>query len=211
MKLLTVGDSFTYGLELPDPRTQAWPILLANDIGYELTNISYGGASNDMMYRECMSRIISDDYDIIIVGWTDPGRLEVTLDGRPCSINYSPRMKQMFPWIKEYYKKNHSDELAYQRTMCMILGLQSLLKQKNKKYVFCSAFGMQELNRRFSVQSKHLQHEVDACYYIDWPLNGIIEWMGDCEKGPNGHPLELGHRRIKEKIHEHIRHLGWVS
>lgn len=211
MKLLTIGDSFTYGLELPDRTTKSWPVLLAKDIGYDLTNVSYGGASNDMMYRECVSHTVSHDYDITIVCWTNPARLEVMLDGRPCSINYSPRMKKIFPWIEEYYKNNHSDDLAHQKTLCMILGLQAFLRQKNKRYIFCSTFGLQELNQQFALQSKHLQHQVDPCYYVEWPLGGMTNWMGDCDKGPGGHPLELGHQRIKEKIHEHIRRLGWVS
>jgi hypothetical protein len=28
----------------------------------------------------------------------------------------------------------------------------------------------------------------------------MLEWMGDCPKGPGGHPLELGHARIADAI-----------
>ena len=48
-------------------------------------------------------------------------------------------------------------------------------------------------------------------YWMDWQSEGMIEWMGDCPKGPGGHPLTLGHQRIANKINEHIRNLGWLS
>ena len=48
-------------------------------------------------------------------------------------------------------------------------------------------------------------------YWFGHENDGMVEWMGDCPKGPGGHPLELGHQRIAKKINEHIRNLGWLS
>ena len=47
MILYTIGDSFTYGQELEDPSTQAWPILLAKQLGYELINEGRPGVGNE--------------------------------------------------------------------------------------------------------------------------------------------------------------------
>ena len=58
---------------------------------------------------------------------------------------------------------------------------------------------------------EYLINQIDTTYYIGWPNQGLTTWMGDCPKGPGGHPLELGHQRIAEHINEHIRNLGWIS
>ena len=65
-----------------------------------------------------------------------------------------------------------------------------------------------EQNKLEAVQ---LSGQVDTEYCIDWPNGHMCEWMGNSPKGPGGHPLELGHQRIAERINEHIRNLGWIS
>lgn len=210
MKLLTIGDSFTYGLELDDPSRCSWPVLLSEKIGSSLINVSSGGASNDMMFRECVEHITMEQYDIVIVSWSDPSRLEVSRHGRPFSVNYSSRMLDLVPWIEEYYRHSHDDALCYRRTMSMILSLQSLLKEKNQKYIFASTFGIQDLNQKMKNQCSEMQSQVDSRFYLGWPTEGLVEWMGDCSKGPGGHPLESGHQKIFEKFYEHIRYLGWI-
>ena len=51
MKLLTVGDSFTYGEELADI-SSAWPHLLGDQIGYKVTNLARPGCGNTRMVRQ---------------------------------------------------------------------------------------------------------------------------------------------------------------
>jgi hypothetical protein len=57
---------------------------------------------------------------------------------------------------------------------------------------------------------QYLWDGVDTRYYLGWPFEGIYMWQGDCPRALLGHPLELGHKRIAEKINEHIRNLGWL-
>ena len=51
MLLYTIGDSFTYGVELDKPEKQAWPRLVADRLGYKLVNLAKPGASNDYIIR----------------------------------------------------------------------------------------------------------------------------------------------------------------
>lgn len=211
MKLLTIGDSFTYGLELEDPGRHAWPVLLGEKLNAELVNISVGGASNNMMFRECVEQLCENRFDIVIVSWTDPSRIEISRHDRPFSVNYSSRMLDLVPWIEDYYRYNHNDELSYRHTLTMMLALQSFLEQRNQRYLFASAFGIQDLNQQFLTKYKKICSQINITNYLGWPSNGMVEWMGDCPKGPGGHPLELGHQRIAGRINEHIRNLGWIS
>ena len=74
MRLLTVGDSFTYGEELAE-LTSAWPFLLGDKLGYEITNLAKPGSGNTRMVRHCVEQ--SDNYDIAIIAWSHFARFEM--------------------------------------------------------------------------------------------------------------------------------------
>lgn len=205
-RLLTIGDSFTYGLELTDPGNKSWSALLAKKLNAEFINLSSGGASNQTMFRCCIEEILnsSEPFDLVVVGWTDPARFEISKSGVPFSVNYSPTMLKLFPWLEQFYKYNQSDELSYRQTLTMMIALQEFLKSKNQQYVFVSTFGLQDLNQQYKQKHRHLIAQIDKDNYLGWPSAGMVEWMGDCKKGAGGHPLDDGHQRIFEKIYEHV-------
>jgi hypothetical protein len=74
------------------------------------------------------------------------------------------------------------------------------LKSKRINHLFVSAFDIQPW-----AMGK------PPAPWLGWPRSGFVEWMWDCPKGSGGHPLELGHQRIAEKINEHIKTIGWIS
>jgi hypothetical protein len=68
-RLVTFGDSFTYGHYLPDCDTQSWPALLAAKMDLEILNMADPGASN----IEILTKILSFEFkenDLVVVGWT---------------------------------------------------------------------------------------------------------------------------------------------
>ncbi len=74
--LYTVGDSFTYGQELPDPATQAWPVLLAKRLGYHLINDGTPGVGNEFMVKKTMQAVAKHKPELVIVAWTSCARTE---------------------------------------------------------------------------------------------------------------------------------------
>jgi hypothetical protein len=74
-QLLTVGDSFTYGDELAD-LYQAWPYKLADSIDYEVHNMGLSGSSNNSILRRTLEELSANHYDLLVIGWTSPGRIE---------------------------------------------------------------------------------------------------------------------------------------
>ena len=214
MKLLVIGDSFTHGLELPDcpmhegsvtsaPSKFTW----ATQLGYEVTNLSIPGGSNSRIFRLAVDESIRVMYDLVICQWTEIARLDWQKNSRdfPITANSTWLHKQescVGTYYKEYYNEAHS----MQTWLSQVVTLQNHFKQIGQRYLFVSMQGFKNISNRF----KHIAECIDPEYYIGWPHEGFTEFMGDCPKGPGGHPLELGHKRIAEKINEHIGNLGWL-
>ena len=74
MKLLTVGDSFTYGEELVD-KQMAWPFRLADKLNCEVTNLAKPGGGNSRMVRYVIENVNS--FDLVIIAWSHFARIEL--------------------------------------------------------------------------------------------------------------------------------------
>ena len=211
MKILAIGDSFTFGAELQNPDKDAWPAILAEKNNWELKNQGGGGGSNDRIIRIAFEEL-SNTYDLIIVGWTAWDRFEVKHGDMSAWTSANRKLSDHWQWVRDYYKHAYDDYFAFCNYLRQIIMLQSYFKQNKQRYIFCNAFDTPkaylEQNKLEAVQ---LSGQVDTEYFIDWPNGHMCEWMGNSPKGPGGHPLELGHQRIAERINEHIRNLGWIS
>ena len=214
MKLLTVGDSFTYGEELAE-LTSAWPFLLGNKLGYEVTNLAKPGSGNTRMIRHAVEQI--NNYDLIIIAWSHFARTELAdengfYDIWPGCIALPH--KEFSSWrsdVINYYSKHHNDQYLYNQYLINIILLQQYLKNNDKKYLMLDAFGNhQDLGRR-STNNKDLFKQIDKNTFLGWPNETMMEWTYNTPQGPERHFLEQGHQRVAEKINEYIRHLGWVS
>lgn len=186
MKILVNGCSFTRGDESP----VAWPHFIPNTI-----NIAQSGASNDFIMHSTVRYIESNpDITHAIIAWTSPNRIEIS--GKHLTATSGRKYGKI---VDEVFKD--WDMLwARERFYSTVKLLHYYLQQKNIKHLFVSAFEIQPW-----VMGP------PPAPWLGWPRSGFVEWMWDCPKGPEGHPLELGHQRIAEKINEHIRTIGWFS
>jgi len=218
MKILTVGDSFTYGDELSD-RTVAWPYLLAKKLEHEVINLGRPGIGNTNIVRTVIEH--SDQADIIIVAWSHFARIEVADENGVYDIwpgnagnLFSGNLAYRYELLT-YINKHHDDVYLFSQMLTNIILLQSYLTQCNKKYLMLDSFNEnynQNLPRKKLKQlANYLVDKVNAEYYLGWPNESMMEWTYGCAKGPGGHFLEDGHKIVADKIYEHIRHLSWVS
>ena len=185
--ILVNGDSFTVGEE----SSIAWPSLIPGTV-----NIATSGASNDHIMSSTVFYVqtqIKPDY--VIVAWSSPDRIDI--GGKHLTATSQDRYGKTL--IDEVFK-NWNSEWARLKFLTQIDLLHGFLESKDIPHLFVSTFDIQTW----------AQGPMED-FYLGWPKEGIVEWMGDCPKGPGGHPLELGHQRIAERINEHIRHLGWIS
>ena len=217
MKLLTVGDSFTYGEELED-KNLAWPQLLADRLGYEVTNLGRPGAGNNKILRNTLEN--ADEHDLVIVSWSHFARIEFADEhgiydiwpgnaGNLFQGNLAHR-KDIINYINRY----HDDLYLYSQYLINIILLQNYLRQCNKKYIMLDSFNKcfsTLSNEKLRILAKDLVGRVDSAYYLGWPNETMMEWTFGTQMGSNGHFLEQGHEVVANKIYEYIRHLGWIS
>lgn len=210
MKVLTVGDSFTYGQELSDI-SNAWPNLL----GYEVTNLAKPGSGNSRMVRTVIEHAVN--YDLIIIAWSHFARTEIAdvngvYDIWPGCNNIQYDMHS--PWRKQlidYYTRYHNDDYLYVEYLLNIILVQNYMKSQDKRYLMLDSFGNHQANQRVVEQNSKLIKQIDSKFYIGWPKESMMEWTYGLPKGPGGHFLEQGHQHIADKINEHIGNLGWLS
>jgi hypothetical protein len=184
--ILVNGDSFTTGEESPI----AWPGLVPNTV-----NIATPGASNDYILSSTVRYIRQvRKPNHVIVAWTTPNRIEIS------GKHLTPTSQQRYGSIVDAVFKDWDEQWAREKFLTQVEILHTYLVACGIPHFFISTFDIQTW-----------AHEYNLRPWLGWPDQGIVEWMGDCPKGPGGHPLELGHQRIAERINEHIRNIGWIS
>jgi hypothetical protein len=205
MRLLTVGDSFTYGEELADPQTSAWPVLLGNKLGYEVTNLAKPGSGNTRMVRHVVEQVgrfeMADEagcYDI----W--PG----------CNNKAQYKLNSSWRWDQiDYFSRHHDDYYLYRQYLTNILLLQGFLTAHKKRYVMMDTFGNNyDPNLTISMlreKNLDLMNKVHRRYFIGWPEETMMEWTYGCQQGEKGHFLEDGHTVIAEKIVKFMEQATW--
>ena len=218
MKLLAVGDSFTYGEELDD-RNLAWVYLLGEKLKAEITNLGQPGTGNNKILRNVLEN--ADEYDLVIVAWSHFARIEFADEYGTYDVwpgNAGNLFQGDFAYRKDilnYINKHYNDVHAYSQYLINIILLQNYLKQLDKKYIMLDSFNEcydpTLPKEKLRILTKNLINRVDSRYYPGWPTKTMMEWTYGTPRGPGGHFLEQGHAIVADKIYEHIRHLGWIS
>lgn len=196
--ILCIGDSFTYGEELDDTR-KAWPNLLADCFyGIDVLNLGKSGASNDWIFTTAMERTAWERFDVVIVQWTDPGRMDLKIDDSIQGVN--PITKRLNTndkkWLDKYYREFYDDEYAWRRTLTQIIALQNHLRHTQQPFIMTSMDTIIEKRSMFytvcgAILTEHFLEPLTAMAY-GHPL------------GPGGHPLEEGHQAIAKRMENYL-------
>jgi len=204
-KILCIGDSFTFGEELPHPNTQSWPSLLASANNWNVNNMGKSGASNDRSVRILFDEI-DNNYDLIILSWTTYLRFEVfnVKSNTPVSLAPKTFMEHGAYWAKSFYGDWCNNLFLYKRMLTQIIQTQSYLKLINQPYIFSMAFNVYP-DSSFS-EFKSLLNKIDTSLFFQWPntLNSIVEGL---PRGINGHPLNQGHQKIATEMNNFIHNV----
>ena len=211
-RLLAVGDSWTYGDELKDTNS-AWPSQLADLLDYQVCNMGMSGASNTSILRRTLGELAVNDYDLVVIGWTSPGRIEwkdakdsayVMWPGQADAANVFMRK----PWRLEllnYINQHHDSEYLYEMYLTHIISLQSYFQAHNIKYKMIDT----ECNNYYrtvgSNVNKKLEAKINQGDFIGWGNFGMRELVSNCARGPGNHPLEQGHEKIAQEIYQRLK------
>ena len=209
--LYTVGDSFTYGQELPNPEQQAWPVLLADRLGYRLINDGRPGVGNEYIIKQTIKAVAKHKPKLVVVAWTSCGRQEHAdeqgvYDVWPgCSSKKfeNNQYENRLDLIK-YITVNNNHKHEYRRWLRQVILLQSFLQNHGIEYIMCNVFDNQHRFGKHYRDNQGYYELIDETKFLGWPNDGMVEWTYGTPHGPGGHPLEQGHQRIAEEIVKYL-------
>jgi hypothetical protein len=83
LRILTLGDSWTYGSESSDPATMSWPAQMSRKYDVEVVNLGRGGSSLERACRIGIEELCRDNnYDFVILPLVPLSRTEVLKNGK---------------------------------------------------------------------------------------------------------------------------------
>jgi hypothetical protein len=215
--ILAVGDSFTYGEELEN-RDHAYPYYLAKGLKATVVNLAQPSGGNTQMIRKVIDYVISGEVvDLVLIGWTSPGRMEFA-DANGVFDIWPGYGGDLFrrngqDWrleLLEYINKHHDPKYLYTKYLRDVILMQSFLQSRNIKYIMTAVVSNEYYHKTFHNDDSVLHKQIDTQYFLGWPNQGMAEWTQGCKRGPRGHFLEEGHRKVTAKLYEHIRGLRWI-
>lgn len=218
MRILVVGDSLSYGSELPDmprylglhgntdhatgsdhpPSQHAWPSLIGKRLNIDVDNLSIAGGSNDRIFRLAVSQSLRQSYHTVICAWTSIDRFDFSWQGKDLPLTAGVRVDVQFPWFKSYLVDHHDELKSQQRWLTQLLSLQALFKQHQQKYLFVKSCGF-HINKSF----QYLVDKIDDTHCVDWQ-HDMMHWCSELPQGPQGHFLEQGHELVADRLIEHM-------
>jgi hypothetical protein len=213
-KLVTFGDSFTYGEELAE-RSDAWPQQLANRLGYQTLNFGEPGTCNDSMVRKLLE-FLSDpiqnvDIGLVVIAWSNPGRREYADEAGAYTIwpgANAVKFRKEMPWregLVEYLNEYHNTKWFCQQYVHNVILAQSVLRDLNIPYLMLDIMHNEYYKKLHLNSLTSLCKLVDTSRYIGWGNSGMAEWVGNVKRGTNGHFLEEGHRVVADRIYEYYK------
>lgn len=193
-RLVTFGDSFTYGhwLDTNDkyPSDRAWPAMLGSMLGCTVLNKSVPGYSNIQILRDILNFNDFQPDDIVIVGWTYALRdyiFRKNLLGMDTSIQVSPWHKDK-KFITKWIDVHNDYDLSI-RTGLYMHHAECFLKTKNiNQHHFCAYWGFFNVMPNFTVALDTFINE-KILPRVDTALDG-------------DHPGPISHQQASQRLYE---------
>ena len=237
MSILVIGDSISFGAELPDlppdfklranrqewfdeetnqiipltPSKFAWPALLGQQLGQDVVNLSLIGGSNDRIFRIAMTESMKNDYDLIICAWTAIARFDFYYKDRelPFTAN-CPWVLDNHPWLKTFLVDHYNEEQMLERWTAEVVALESYFKLKGQQYLFLNS-----TNQWFYLTGTQYRQSSARDYFIKhidkdhYILEDMHYITCNAPRGPGGHPLEQGQKLIAQRVYDRLLQIGF--
>lgn len=148
--LVVNGCSGTYGSGLTDPPSQAWPALLAKELGLPIVNLAQGGSGNDGIHRRTYEYIYENiptgSKPLVVIAWSQPWRREAWYEERDGELKQDyyivPRIPEstggVSPELDLYQRTvipHWNAEDFVRRTLLNKVSLQNLFMVYNIPYI----------------------------------------------------------------------------
>ncbi|WP_353480123.1 DUF6071 family protein [Haliscomenobacter sp.] len=145
MKLYFNGCSHTWGDDLVDPDSQAWPALISKNLNCEFINDSvYGGTNDRIMYRTIKN---APDFDKFYIAWTCTSGFTRFRTDNNHIVNFNPHLthsiygnsSEFKDYGKLHYAVWHNELYAFKLWLQNIILLQRYFESIKKSYVMINA------------------------------------------------------------------------
>jgi hypothetical protein len=145
MKLYFNGCSHTYGDDLKDPKSSAWPSVLSSELDASFLNDSVSGGTNDRIMYRTIKHL--DQFDKFYIAWTYTTRFTRYRADNNHDVNFNPRLmhdlyskdRNFAEYGKIHYQTWHNELYAIKLWLQNIVLLQRLFESVNKPYVMINS------------------------------------------------------------------------
>lgn len=204
-RLITFGDSFTYGQELQNPKKDCWPQLVANFLEVPLTNNAFPGNSNDKI----LEQVLFDTYsfrDFVIICFSSISRFYFEdHDGWYTTIL---NIKQDTDVRNEIISKllgSTKEKWLFKRFLTQAIYLQEFLESRQVNYLFVNGFESYDTNLAKSKENWHLIQMLHKNKFVGWPDQSFGNLTDHLPRGKFKHPLEESHLLFSQIMIEKIQ------
>jgi len=195
--------------QYPDIANESWvdnrsfPQLMANDLGLDLVNRSFPGASNYKLFTFFLDDLPQMDFgDMVFFQWTHINRAWYAKDPRrSVMVHNHPE----FEGIANFYYEHFYDD---RQSLSQLIGLSMYVKHRTPgKYYFGTADPYDTFNNIDSLLCADL-YNMEECINPK-KANVIMDILNqyNTTKFHCGHPNEYGHQRVAEEYLKNIREL----
>lgn len=141
MKLYFNGCSHTWGDDLADPSTTAWPAVLSKTLGVEFMNDSASGGTNDRIMYRTIKNI--NQFDKFYIAWTYTTRFTRYRSDNNHDVNFNPPLvhslygkdPDFINYGKIHYRTWHNELYAIKLWLQNIVMLQRFFETEEKPYI----------------------------------------------------------------------------
>lgn len=173
------GCSYTFGIgtaphgDSPTNCLQnAWPSQLSEMLGQEVINQALPGSCNERIFRDTIDYLSTNDPDMVIIMWSDPGRVEHYMPKEGDWYREIFDLFQITPQavtnVNDYFKREalesyfsflHHDAKRCLDTLSYMNAIQMICKARNIPYI--SHCYKSNIERQCRHTLKHIQDNKD--------------------------------------------------
>lgn len=130
-----------------DPR--CWYNIVKKNCNLDLTNVSYGGYSNEEILNQICKKLALDNYELVLIQLTNTQRKWFYRAENPfvfCLAHGQNSQNKMEKTMLDFFRVNFNNELVeIEKTLSVLILIQEYLKSKNIPLVIINGFGFGEI------------------------------------------------------------------
>lgn len=215
-KIISFGDSFMYGTDLPDCDSQnhshlTWPALIAKELDMEYLCFAHGGLGNMHIAGNVLNSVLKDSFHII--GWTWQDRFDYCLpnnDFRTIQPSSDDELSRF------YFKHLHSELGDKWRSLAFISTILNQLKEDRQPFLM-TLLDRLVLDSRWNSKIGFTFLQDKLRENLTWfpGEQTFLEWSrsNNYPESVNWHPLEEAHAQaaeimlpvVRQKINTYIK------